>query len=101
MTGQQFITIFVGLLFCFCLLSKQAVQNYDDAFDLPSVQDVLTEAAYSDDFVDAIDSLIPASYVFIATFMFVLAPIFSTPRYVQPLVRSPQRPPSIQFIRSR
>lgn len=95
MTRQQFITIFVGLLFCFCLLSKQAVQNYDDAFGLPSVQDVVAEAADSDDFVDAIDSLIPAPFIFIATFVFVFAPIFSTPRYVQPLVRSPQRPPSI------
>lgn len=93
MTRQQVITLFIGLLFCFCLFGKQVAQNYDLIVELPSVQDVVAEDASADDLMDSGDDVLMVPFVFLAAFFFLVAPVFASMRYSQPVIPSPQKPP--------
>lgn len=95
MTRQQVITLFFGILICFCLFGKQVAQDYDLTIDLPSVQDVVAEDAGVDDLIDSGDDLLVMPFVFVAAFFFLVVPVFASLRYSQPVIPSPQRPPSI------
>jgi uncharacterized SAM-binding protein YcdF (DUF218 family) len=94
MTRQQFIAVLIGLLFCCCLLAKQTVQNYDNLIDQPAAQAVV-ESLDSDDLVDAADDFLVIPFLFVVTCLFFVAPTLPLLRYSQPIIRSPQRPPSI------
>jgi uncharacterized SAM-binding protein YcdF (DUF218 family) len=95
MTRQQFIAVLIGLLFCCCLLAKQTVQSYDNLIDQPAAQAVVVESLDSDDLVDAADDFLVIPFLFVVTCLFFVAPILPLLRYSQPIIRSPQRPPSI------
>ena len=93
MTRQQVITLFIGLLFCFCLFGKQVAQDFDLIAEPPSVQDVVAENAGADDFIDSGDDFLMLPFTFFAAFFFLLVPVFASLRYSQPVIPSPQRPP--------
>jgi hypothetical protein len=95
MTRQQFIAILIGLLFCCCLLAKQTAQNFDNLIDQPGAQEVVVESLDGDDLVDVADDFLVMPFLFTVTCLFFVAPIFSSLTYTQPIIRSPQRPPSI------
>ena len=95
MTRQQFIAILIGLFFCCCLLAKQTAQNFDNLIDQPAAQEVVVESLDGDDLVDVADDFLVMPFLFTVTCLFFVAPIFSSLTYTQPIIRSPQRPPSI------
>lgn len=95
MTRQQFIVLVVGFLFCFCLLGKQAALDVNLVADLPSIQDVVDENADSDELLDSGDHWLLMPFVFVATLLFFVVPVVTSLRYSQPIISSPQRPPSI------
>ena len=94
MTRQQFIAVLIGLLFCCCLLAKQTVQNYDNLIDQPAAQAVV-ESLDGGDLVDVADDFLVIPFLFAVTCLFFAAPILYSLAYSQPIIRSPQRPPSI------
>ena len=97
MTRQQFIAVLIGLLFCCCLLAKQTVQNYDNLIDQPAAQAVV-ESLDGDDLVDVADDFLVIPFLFVVTCLFFVAPILPLLRYSQPIIRSPQRPPSFNTL---
>lgn len=94
MTRQQFIAVLIGLLFCCCLLAKQTVQNYDNLIDQPAAQAVV-ESLDGGDLVDVADDFLVIPFLFEVTCLFFVAQTLPLLRYSQPIIRSPQRPPSI------
>lgn len=93
MTRQQVITLFIGLLFCFCLFGKQVAQDYDLMLELPNVQSVVAENTGADDLMDSGDDVLIVPFVFFAAFLFLVVPVFASLGYSQPVIPSPQRPP--------
>ena len=92
---RQLTTLCVGLLLCFCLIGKQVMQDYDLMVESPSVQSVVAEDVDPDDVMDSGDDLLIVPFAFIAACLFVVLSVFASPRYSQPVIPSPQRPPSI------
>ena len=95
MTRHQGIILIVGFLLCFCLLGKQVVQDYDLTIAPPVAQNVIAENVDPDNFLDPGDDFLIMPFVLMAAFLFVIVPVFFSTRYSQPVVPSPQRPPSI------
>lgn len=94
MTRQQFIVVLIGILFCFCLLTKQSMQNYDILLDQPAAQEVV-ESLDSDDLIDVADDLFLPIFSFVPVCVLFSASLSLVLRYAQPLIESPHRPPSI------
>ena len=94
MTRRNFIHLLLGLMFCLCFFSKQAAPNFDLVIEPASIQAVVAENADVDDVVESADDLILLPFLFAAAFIFFVVPSYAIPRYSQPLVPTPQRPPS-------
>ena len=94
MTRRNFIHLLLGLMFCLCFFSKQVAPNFDLVIEPVSIQTVVAENADVDDVVESTDDLILLPFLFAVTFLFFIIPVYARPRYSQPLVPTPQRPPS-------
>ena len=91
MTVKNITMILLGLMFCFCLLSKQTAQTPQAIFDIPVIQDVVAE-----DFdIDIGNDFIPNPTLIGLSVLFFVLPITFFRRYSQPIIPSPQRPPSL------
>ena len=98
MTRQPLIAILIGLLLCFCLLAKQAMQSYDsfdNLLDQSVAQEVVVESLDANDLVDVADDFLVVPFLFLAICLMLLATPSLISRYAQPIIRSPHRPPSI------
>ncbi len=90
MTVKKITMILLGLIFCFCLLSKLTVQTSDAIFDTPVIQDVVAE-----DFdMDIGNDSLPRPTLIGLSILFLVLPIAIFRRYSQPIIPAPQRPPS-------
>ena len=91
MSVKNITMILLGLMFCFCLLSKQTAQTPQAVFDIPVIQDVVAE-----DFdIDIGGDFIPSPTLFGFSVLFFVLPITFFRRYSQPIIPTPQRPPSL------
>lgn len=97
MTIKSFVTVLIGLMFCFCLLSKQGVQSYEVSFDSPASHQLDYDETDFDvrDIVTANDDSIILPVVISFAILFVLLPIFFSRHYKSPHISTPKRPPSI------
>lgn len=94
MTLKNITTILLGLMLCFCLLSKQTTQTSHIVFDIPVMQDIVAEALDVDD-MDVGDELIANPVLVVLPLLFIVLPIVFTRRYSQPIIPTPKRPPSL------
>jgi hypothetical protein len=97
MTVKSFLTILIGLIFCFCLLSKQGQKSYEVSFDFPASHQLDYDETDFDvrDIVSASDDYIILPKVISFSILFVLLPVFFTRHYKSPHISTPKRPPSI------
>lgn len=94
MTLKNITTILLGLMLCFCLLSKQTTQTSHIVFDVPAVQDLVAEELDVDDMGLGDDAIVSPSLVALPLLLIVLPIIFAR-RYSQPIIPTPKRPPSL------
>ncbi len=94
MTIKHITAILLGLMLCFCLLTKQTVQTTHLVSDTLTHQVVVAEALDVDD-MDAGDELIPSPALVAIPFMMIAMLVLFTHRYSQPTVPTPKRPPSL------
>lgn len=76
-------------------MGKQVAQDVNLVADLPMVQDVVAENADADELVDSGDYWLLMPFVFVSTFLFFVIPVVTYLRYPQPVISSPQRPPTL------
>ena len=93
MTVKNITTILLGLMLCFCLLSKQTAQTSHIVLDIPALQDVVAEELGIDD-MDVGDELIPSPVLVALPLLFIVLPIVFSRRYSQPIIPTPKRPPT-------
>jgi hypothetical protein len=94
MTLKNIVTIFIGLMFCFCLLSKQSLQSYHVSLEMPSVHDVVAEEADVNDVLDASDQWMIFPVAVVLPVLFLIFPVFYSRYYSSPIISTPKRPPS-------
>lgn len=90
MVLKKITMILLGLMFCFCLLSKQSMQTSHTVLDIPVIQDVVAEEFD----MDTANDFIPSSVLVKLSFLFLFLPISFFRSYSQPIIPTPQRPPS-------
>ena len=81
-------------MFFFCLLSKQTEQATHVVFDTLSHQVLVAEAIDVND-MDVGDEVIPSPALVAIPFILTAILILFTHLYSQPIVPTPQRPPSL------
>ena len=91
---RNITTILLGLMLCFCLLSKQTMQTSHVVYDIPVMQDVVAEALDVDD-MDVGDEFIANPVLVVLPLLFIVLPIVFARRYSQPIIPTPKRPPSL------
>ena len=94
---RNITTILLGLMVCFCLLSKQTTQTSHIIFDVPIMQDVVAEALDVDDMddMDVSDEFIASPVLVVLPLLFIVLPIVFARRSSQPILPTPKRPPSL------
>lgn len=95
MTLKNIATILIGLMFCFCLLSKQSLQSYPVNLDAPIVHADAIEEASVDDALSASDDFIVLPFSIVLPILFLVLPVFFSRHYSPPTISTPKRPPSL------
>lgn len=97
MTFKSLTTIFIGFMFCFCLLSKQYSPLYEVSAHVPTTHQLDYDESDLDlnEIVNANDDFIMLPIIIALPILFLLLPVFSGRHYAQPIISAPKRPPSI------
>jgi hypothetical protein len=93
MTLRHFITLTIGLFFCFCLLGKQANQFSPEFIEGSSIHEVVPESFSHDNALDTHDDVILTLLVPFVSFVLAILLVTIVRLYSQPLLFAPKRPP--------